>query len=355
MRVKELSLYHFKNYLQRDFQFDGEIICIVGKNGSGKTSILDAIYFLCFTKSYFVNSDSLCVTKNHKGMMLKAIFEKDSEHEVKCIIRENGKKELLFDTVPYTQLSKHIGLFSAVMITPDDTQLITESSDVRRKYLDVLISQLDSNYMKHLIAYNKILQQRNALLKTAHLIDYGLLDYYDEQLSFFSILIYETRKKIISIISKKTMGIYQFLSSEQQEEVQIEYSSPLHKNTLENLLKENREKDIITQRSNVGIHKDDLVFSLYNMPLKNVASQGQRKSFLFGLKFAQFEILKESALFSPALLLDDIFEKLDDFRGDKIVEYISKQNGQVFITDTHKDRLEKALNKVNKTPFYIEL
>ncbi|HMN32287.1 MAG: DNA replication and repair protein RecF [Chitinophagaceae bacterium] len=355
MKVQSLSLYHFKNYIQSEFKFDGNIVCIVGKNGSGKTTILDAIYFLCFTKSYFINNDSMCISANQKGMMLKAHFLKDSLHEVQCTIRENGKKEFSKDKILYTHLSKHIGEFSVVMVTPDDTQLITETSEIRRKYLDVLISQLDSNYMNSLISYNKILQQRNALLKNNQGVDYHLLDYYDEQLASFSVLIFEMRKKITLMIADKTMKIYHFLSPELEEEIQIQYSSPLMNGNLTQLLKASRQKDIITQRSNVGIHKDDLIFTLHGMPLKNVASQGQRKSFLYGLKFAQYEILLESNLFYPVLLLDDVFEKLDYLRGEKIIEYISKQTSQVFITDTHKERLENAFIKVNQRPFFIEL
>lgn len=355
MKIKRLSLYQFKNYYQKDFSFDADIICISGKNGSGKTSILDAIYFLCFTKSYFVNSDSLCVTNQQKGMMLKGIFEKDIPYEVQCILRENGKKEFLKDKIPYTQLSKHIGQFSAVFISPDDTKLITDGSEERRKYIDILISQIDSNYIQNLISYNKILQQRNALLKNGLSIDYSLLDYYDERLSHLALPIYELRKYYGELIQKKTNAIYQWLSQNPNEMIEIEYTTQLHENNLLELLKRNREKDIFSQRSNYGIHKDNLSFTLYQLPFKNVASQGQRKSFLFGLKFAQYEILKEKTNLVPLLLLDDVFEKLDEERSRQVIHYISQQGGQVFLTDTHKSRLNQALQEVSKSSIILEI
>lgn len=357
MRIQHLLLYQFKNYAEREFLFDKQIVCITGRNGSGKTSLLDAIYFLCFTKSYFVHSDSYCVMNERQGMRIRGIFEKEVLMEVQCILRENGKKEFTNDGVMYTQLSKHIGKLPVVIITPDDTQLITEGSEVRRKFIDILISQSDENYMRNLMAYNKILQQRNALLKKWHEMpaeDFGMLDIYDERLSGYSLPVFNARKIYAEKLKIKTNEIYHSIS-DGHEHIEIQYQSQLHQHDLAALLSLHRRKDIITQRTNYGIHKDDLDFKLNNMPLKVVASQGQRKSFLFGLKFAQYEILKQDTNTAPLLLLDDVFEKLDEKRGEKLIHYIGKQPAQVFITDTHRERLEKAFNITEKKVQWVGL
>lgn len=357
MRVQQLYLYQFKNYAEHEFQFHEQIVCITGKNGSGKTSLLDAIYFLCFTKSYFVHSDAFCVMHEKQGMRIKADFEKQNSYQIQCILRENGKKEFSNNGVQYTQFSKHIGKFPVVIITPDDTQLITEGSEVRRKFIDILISQLDENYMRNLMAYNKVLQQRNSLLKKWHELadkDYAVLDIYDDQLNEYARPIHIARKNYIEQLKIKTNEIYNFIS-EANENIEIEYQTQLHQIELIELLKQNRQKDILSQRSNYGIHKDDLYLTLNEMPLKIAASQGQRKSFLFGIKFAQFEILKANTDTTPLLLLDDIFEKLDEKRGEKLIQFISNQDTQVFITDTHKERLQDAFSGIEKKVQWIEL
>ncbi|MCC7030987.1 MAG: DNA replication and repair protein RecF [Chitinophagaceae bacterium] len=357
MRVRELFLYQFKNYAGNEFLFDQQIVCITGRNGSGKTNLLDAIYFLCFTKSYFVHSDAYCVMNEKAGMRIRALFETPQQQTVQCILRENGKKEFGLNGVLYTQLSKHIGHFPVVIITPDDTQLITEGSEVRRKFIDILISQLDEHYMRNLMKYNKILLQRNALLKrwpeSVHK-DFTVLDIYDQQLGELAAPIFMARKQYAEQLKFKTNQIYHTISDE-KEDIEIAYHSQLLQHSLSELLIQNRHKDIMSQRSNYGIHKDDLLFTLHNMPLKTVASQGQRKSFLFGLKFAQYEILKENLVLSPLLLLDDIFEKLDEKRGRKLIAYIARQSTQVFITDTHKERLHKAFEHEGLNIQWIDL
>lgn len=357
MRVKELFLYQFKNYAEKEFFFDQQIVCITGKNGSGKTNLLDAIYFLCFTKSYFVHSDAFCVMNKRQGMRIRALFETKEETAVQCILRENGKKEFANDGILYTQLSKHIGKYPVVIITPDDTQLITEGSEIRRKFIDILISQLDENYMRNLMKYNKILMQRNALLKKWHENqhkEYGVLDIYDQQLHEYAAPIIEARKIYVEQLKHKTNEIYHSISDE-KEDIGIEYYSQVLDTPLYDLLQQNRHKDVVSQRSNYGIHKDDLIFKLHGMALKTVASQGQRKSFLFGLKFAQFEILNENLTLSPLLLLDDIFEKLDEKRGSQLIAYIGHQQTQVFITDTHKERLMNAFDTDVRKVQWVEL
>lgn len=357
MHLNNISLYHFKNYEQRSFQFDKKIIGITGLNGSGKTSILDAIYFLCFTKSYFLHSDAMAVKKNTEGMRIVGHVSGNTDTELVYILRENGKKEFLCKGEIYTQYSKHIGKFPCVFIAPDDTELISEGSELRRKYLDVLISQTHPNYMSFLIIYNKVLSQRNALLKKWLEIsdaEKSLIEIYNEQLHDVGTKIFSIRKEVAVIIKQKINAIYQFISNE-REEIDIVYSSRLHEHSLLDLLKQNSHKDIVTQRTNYGIHKDDLLFTMNAMPFKQVASQGQRKSFLFGMKLAEFEWLKENKSVAPFLLLDDVFEKLDEERSAKLIEYICKQDAQLFITDTHSERMQLAFKQYQDEFQLIEL
>ena len=354
LSVRSLSLVHFKNYVSRQFTFPGRIVCISGSNGSGKTSLLDAIHFLCFTKSYFLHTDALHVTQGRQGFRLQAEFvSQEKPHSLVCILRENGKKEFRVDEEAYTQFSKHIGRFSCVMIAPDDTQLITEGSEERRKFLDAMISQTNAEYMQQLILYNRYLQQRNALLKSwskGDERDYSLLGIYNQQLSNLAHPIANTRQAFCAHYAEKVLTIYSQLS-EAKENIQLTYSTRLLDDSLAALLEQHIEKDIFSQRTNYGIHKDDLVFLLNGMPMKQSASQGQRKSFLFALKLAQYEMIEELNHQQPLLLLDDIFEKLDALRSQKLIEYVQKSKSQVFITDTHPERLQEAFAQSDGVTF----
>jgi DNA replication and repair protein RecF len=358
LSITELSLYHFKNYESKHFVFHKPIVAITGRNGCGKTSILDAIHFLSFTKSYFLHQDAMAVTKGTEGMRVNGKFAHSQQvYDVTYVLRENGKKEFSLDQELYTQLSKHIGKLPCIFISPDDTVLISEGSELRRKYLDVLISQTDQDYMQQLMRYNKVLQQRNSLLKQWNDIgnaEKELLKIYNEQMSFYAEKIFNIRKLATEEISTYVQRIYSMLSCG-EEAVSLTYLSTLLKDDLILTLQQNEFKDIASQRSNYGIHKDDLIFELDGMLLKQVASQGQRKSFLFGLKLAAFTWAVEKSGITPILLLDDIFEKLDQARSDKLIEYISMLNAQVFITDTHLDRLQHALSGLMEECQFINL
>jgi DNA replication and repair protein RecF len=344
MFLKNLSLLHFKNYKEKQLHFSKRIVCIYGQNGSGKTSILDAIHFLCFTKSYFLYLDSMCITEGEQGMRIQGDIQIDKPNRLICVVRENGKKEFYLNDEPYRKFSKHIGQFPCVFIAPDDTSIITEGSEIRRKFLDTMISQTNAWYLEQLIQYTKCLQQRNALLKqwmNSNEKDYSLLSIYSKKLDELGLSIYTARKEYCAEFTERVKAIYAFLSNE-VEEIGLSYHSQLDSDTLINLLDMNVDKDILTQRTNYGIHKDDLLFYLKKNPLKQVASQGQRKSFLFSLKLAQFELVKKMSGANPFLLLDDIFEKLDESRSAKLIEYLLKETCQIFITDTHEIRLRKA-------------
>ena len=353
--LKNISLFHFKNYEQQTFLFEKEVVCLIGKNGVGKTSTLDAIYYLCFTKSYFVSNDSHCIKNGTQGMFIKGQF--DDEREVKCIIRENGKKEFSCDEEVYSKLSSHIGKYSCVMIAPDDTQLITEGSELRRKFLDGMIAQIDPVYLQHISSYAKLLVQRNAYLKSCKgeiPVDLTLLKLYNEQLNHHAEPIVMKRKFFVEKLIEEATHIYQVLAND-IEEIKIEYDSKLLNDSLLNLLETNLFKDVVTARTNYGIHKDDLAFTMNGMPLKQVASQGQRKSFLFALKLAQYQLLHQYLAQKPILLLDDIFEKLDESRSEKLIQYVKGLHTQLFITDTQKHRVQKECRDFEQDIQFVEI
>ena len=353
--LKNISLFHFKNYEQQSFLFEKEVVCLIGKNGVGKTSILDAIYYLCFTKSYFVSNDLHCIKNGTQGMFIKGVF--DDEIEVKCIIRENGKKEFSCDEEVYSKLSSHIGKYSCVIIAPDDTQLITEGSELRRKFLDGIIAQIDPEYLQHISSYAKLLVQRNAYLKSCKgeiPTDLTLLNLYNAQLNNHAEPIVAKRNVFVQKLIEEATAIYQVIAND-IEEIKIEYDSKLLQQPLLNLLEINLFKDVITARTNYGIHKDDLVFTMNGMPLKQVASQGQRKSFLFALKLAQYHLINNHQAQKPILLLDDIFEKLDESRSEKLIQYVKGLNTQIFITDTQKHRVQKEFKEFEQDLQFIEI
>lgn len=338
--LRKLSLYQYKNYSKQDFEFDKRICCFYGANGVGKTNVLDAIYYLCFTKSYFSSFDHQVIQQGSQGMFTKGTFE---ETQIDCILRENGKKEISKNGILYEKKSEHIGQFPAVIISPDDTILINGHSDVRRRFLDILLSQQNAAYLQHLIKYNKYLAQRNALLKSAkkNTIDGDLHQHYKNKLSEHASFIYAERRKIIDSLRPKTQLFYANIA-QHEEPINLTYRSQLADTNMLSLLEASEEKDFYTQRTNVGIHKDDINFVINAFPFKQHGSQGQKKSFLFAVKLAEYTILKETLGKNPILLLDDIFEKLDENRSQFLINCILDLEAQLFVTDTHKERLEKA-------------
>ncbi|MEO6540568.1 MAG: DNA replication and repair protein RecF, partial [Ferruginibacter sp.] len=257
-----------------------------------------------------------------------------------------------------TKLSEHIGRFPAVMIAPDDIGLITGGSEERRRFMDTVLSQVDAEYLRQLMIYNKVLQQRNSLLKRfaeMQKTDWPLLEVLDEQLIAPGNFIYAQRKKFAAAIFPLVQKFYHLIA-DNDEEITLQYESRLNDSNFHELLNNFRQKDFMLQRSNAGIHKDDIGFQLNGHLFKTTASQGQRKSLLFALKLAEFELLKESKGFAPLLLLDDVFEKLDDNRMHQLLHWVcNENNGQVFITDTHRDRLEEAFKNLDTAYQVIEL
>lgn len=359
LSLQELHLTQFRNYNSGKFYFKNKITGIYGKNGSGKTNLLDAVYYLCFTRSYFSRTDVQSVEHGKEGMRLQGEFLlQKNNHKTVCILRENNKKEFWMDEEQYPKFSLHLGKFPAVMITPDDTALITDGSEERRKFIDTIICQIEPDYLNNLIAYNKILQQRNSLLKQIfeqQKTDEALLDILDTQLAENGQKIYEARKNFMIEFLPAIEKHYKKISNNNYD-ITVQYESQLHNGLLEKILIQNRQKDKYSQRTNGGIHKDDLSFNLKSQPFKQIASQGQRKSLLFALKLAEYDVIKAHKGFSPILLLDDVFEKLDAERMHNLLEYVCGiEDAQVFITDTHKERLHKHLEDVNAQYDLIEL
>lgn len=346
LSLNTISLLQFKNYSQHSFRFTEKVIGICGNNGVGKTNLLDSIYYLCFTKSYFVR-DALNVQQGKNGFRIEGdIILQDMQEKAVCILRENGKKEFSINDSPYEKFSQHIGRYPCVIIAPDDAVLITGESKERRTFLDSLLSQLDADYLQQLIVYKKILDQRNSLLKLfaeTGQKDLSLLDVLDDQLIKPGNFIFDKRKEFLVSFLPMVKHLYQEIAK-QSEDLTLFYESELLQSPSGELLKATRQKDIMAQRTTTGIHRDELEINMGKQLFKNIASQGQRKSLLFALKLAEMEVLKEEKKFAPLLLLDDVFEKLDEERISNLLKRVCVENeGQVFITDTNEERLSDHL------------
>ncbi|MFN5363580.1 MAG: DNA replication/repair protein RecF [Bacteroidota bacterium] len=346
--LREISLYQFRNYLQSAFSFQGRVTGITGLNGSGKTNLLDAIYFLCFSRSHIHRSDAANVAHGQQGFRLEGDFRlMQDEFRVTSILRENGKKELLVNGEPLKKLSSFMGRFPVVMIAPDDASLITGTSEERRKWLDTILSQLDPHYLQQLIAYQRTLTQRNHLLKQVQengSVDEALLQVINNQLIQYGIFLFRSRTDFLASFLPMVMRLYLQIAGSNDRLAAI-YESHLQQKDFSQLLAETRERDIVLARTTRGPHRDDLVFQMGQQPFKAEASQGQRKSLLFALKLAEWEVLENTKGFPPILLLDDLFEKLDGTRMHQLLQRVVVEGkGQVFITDTDADRLKAHLD-----------
>lgn len=356
MYLQRISIVNFKNIASQTFNFKEKINCFLGNNGVGKTNILDAIYYLSFTKSYF-NAIAIQNIKHGENffMIESEYLINDRKETIICSLKKGQKKVLKRNGKLYEKFSEHVGQIPLVIISPADRDLVIEGSETRRKFIDAVISQQNKTYLKNLIAYNKTLSQRNALLKyfaANRTFDAFNLEIYNEQLIDLGSKIYEVRKTFLEEFIPIFNAKYQIISDD-KEQVNLNYKSQVHEASIKDLLEKTLEKDKILQYTTTGIHKDDLSFEIGNYPIKKFGSQGQQKSFLIALKLAQFEFIKKQSGLMPILLLDDIFDKLDEQRVSRIVNLVNNDEfGQIFITDTHLERTENIINKSNK-PFEI--
>ncbi|MGK4569174.1 DNA replication/repair protein RecF [Flavobacterium sp. 3HN19-14] len=353
MYLKRISLFNYKNFSEINFDFDTKINCFVGKNGIGKTNVLDAIYHLSYGKSYFNPLAVQNIRHHEEFFVIDGEFEKDGRAEqVVCSLKKGQKKILKRNGKPYEKFSDHIGLIPLVIISPADRDLIVEGSETRRKFIDTVISQSDSAYLQQLIQYQKVLSQRNALLKyfaLNHVYETETLSIYNGQLNALAADIFEKRKHFldafIPIFNKHHKAI-----TGSEETVQLVYESHLHEKPLLQLLEENISKDRALHYTSVGIHRDDLSFEIDHHSIKKFGSQGQQKSFLIALKLAQFEFIKKHSGQKPILLFDDIFDKLDESRVGKIIKMVNNDDfGQLFISDTHPERTESIVKSTHQT------
>lgn len=353
MHLQKLSLLNYKNLADVQFEFDARINCFVGANGIGKTNVLDAIYHLAYGKSYFNPMSVQNIRHGEEYFVIEGDFEKDGRREaIVCSLKKGQKKVLKRNGKVYEKFSEHLGFIPLVIISPADRDLITEGSETRRRFVDSVISALDPVYLQHLIDYQKILQQRNALLKffaANRTHDTETLVIYNEQLSASAHPIYLARKKFLDDFIPIFNKFHQKITGS-AEEVQLQYESDLQHGELKSILEENTARDKVLQYTSSGVHKDDLLFEIDGHPIKKFGSQGQQKSYLIALKLAQFEFVKQHSQQKPILLFDDIFDKLDETRVSQIIDMVNHDEfGQLFISDTHPERTEEIVSQTHQS------
>jgi DNA replication and repair protein RecF len=353
MILKSLSLINYKNFTAEAFDFDAKINCFVGANGVGKTNVLDAIYHLSFGKSYFNPITSQNINHDADFFVIDGLYGKNEREEKVIVSAKKGQKKVIKRNGKiYERFADHIGFLPLVIISPADRDLITEGSDMRRKFMDGVIAQSDKSYLSNLMAYSKILSQRNALLKYFALnntFDAENLAIYNDQLTSYGTPIFEKRRDFLERFTPIFKERYASISGG-VENVDLNYSSALSQMPLEHLLTNAISKDRSLQYTSVGIHKDDLQFEIGGHPIKKFGSQGQQKSYLIALKLAQFDFIKAQSGVPPLLLLDDIFDKLDAQRVGHIVQLVNEDHfGQIFISDTHPERTEKVVKETRQS------
>ncbi len=361
MRLEKLSLYNFKNYRDAKLEFGGAVQCLLGRNGSGKTNLLDAIHYLSFTKSAINSSDQHAVYFGEDHFLIKGEFENSTgRHTVACSYQVGQRKVILEDDLESSRLSAHIGKYPVVLVAPGDIALVWEGSETRRRFFDSLLSQIDKTYLDQLIVYNKFVRQRNGLLRIfqeeGRGEDLDLLAVYDEQLVISGTYIHARRKTFMNEFVPAFLGHYRFLADEGSEDVNIEYRSQLDHVDFRSELRLKLQRDIATQRTSTGIHRDDFPFTIHGGELRQLGSQGQQKSFLIALKLTEFQMLERRMNTRPLLLLDDIFDKLDDFRIGKLLSLVSGGTfGQIILTDARPGRSEELVGRAGVEADIIEV
>ena len=348
MRLKKLSLINFKNLPQAEIELAEGINCFVGDNGAGKTNILDAIYYLSMSKSAFTMTDGQSVNHDGDFFVVEGAYRTDGGgvEQVVCSFSRRAGKVLKRNGKEYERIADHVGAFPVVIVSPQDTELITDAAEERRRYLNGFISQLDRAYLNSMMRYNAVLAERNRFLKSSS--DETMLQIYDMQLSEHGTRVYEARRAMVERMHPMVEEYYRTLADD-RERVDISYRSELSDMPMADVLLRSRERDIVNQFTTAGVHRDDMIFRIGGYPLRKYGSQGQQKSFLIALKLAQYRLLAESTGEKPILLLDDLFDKLDLNRVKKLLEIVGGDDfGQICITDCNKLRLETTLERADK-------
>lgn len=350
MILKNISILNYKNLSQVELQLSPKINCFVGDNGMGKTNLLDAVYYLSFCKSYTNPIDSQIINHDADVCMVQGKYQMEDSHneEIYCGLRRRQKKQFKRNKKEYDKLSDHIGLIPLVMISPADSEIIHGASEERRKFMDMVISQFDKQYMQSLIRFNKALQQRNAILKMEdHQIDFTLLQIWEDEMATEGKIIHEKRQAFVETFTPIFNEFYKKIS-QSGESVSFDYISQLKTNDYAEKLIETRRRDIAVGHTTTGVHRDDLEMLLDGYPIKKVGSQGQIKTYFVSMRLAQFHYLLNKSKKTPILLLDDVFDKLDAHRVEEIVKLVSGPNfGQIFISDTNRESFDQILERTN--------
>ena len=353
--LEKIVIADFRNIGLQEIEFSPNVNCISGNNGEGKTNLLDAIYYLSMTKSAFASSDKFCFRHGTEEFSLAGTYRMENTLSSRFALKmtSKGEKKVRRDDKPYSKVSEHIGVLPIVMVSPSDISLVSESGEERRRFMNAVLSQMDREYMSALQQYNRLLLQRNKMLKENN-VDRSLLEIIDMRMAAYAELVYKARKAFVEDLSPIVKEYYKAVSGD-SEDVDIEYDTELAKAGLDQILAASFEKDRVLRYTTSGPQRDDLVFTMNGHPIRRCGSQGQQKSFLVSLKFAQYEIMKRKYGFAPMLLLDDVFDKLDMGRISNLLQMVSSNDfGQIFITDSNKVRMAGIVDKLTQDRAYFE-
>ena len=353
--LEKIVISDFRNIILQELEFSPNVNCVSGNNGEGKTNLLDAIYYLSMTKSAFALSDKFNFRHGTEEFSLSGLYRMENGLSSRFSVKmtSKGEKNMKRDEKQYGKVSEHIGVLPVVMVSPSDISMVSESGEERRRFVNAVLSQMDREYMTSLQQYNRLLLQRNKMLKEQD-VDRGLLEVIDMRMSAFAEPVFQARKKFVEELTPIVQEYYKALSGD-SEQVSIEYDSELSKASLEQILAASYDKDRALKYTSAGIQRDDFLFKMNGHPIRRYGSQGQQKSFLVSLKFAQYELMKKNYGFAPVLLLDDVFDKLDMSRISNLLEMVASNDfGQIFITDSNKVRMAGIVDKLTQDRAYFD-
>ena len=353
--LEKIVISDYRNIQLQELEFSPNVNCISGNNGEGKTNLLDAIYYMSMTKSAFAASDKFNLRHGAEEFSLAGTYRMESGLSSRFALKmtSKGEKKVRRDDKPYQKISEHVGVLPVVMVSPADVSMVSESGEERRRFVNSVLSQMDREYMSAMQQYNRLLLQRNTILKESD-PDRSLLEVIDMRMSMLAEPIYQARRRFVEQLKPIVAEYYKSLSGG-TEQVDIEYESELSKAGLDQLLAASFERDRIMKHTTTGIHRDDFAFRMNGHPIRRFGSQGQQKSFLVSLKFAQYEIMKKNYGFAPILLLDDVFDKLDMGRISNLLQMVASNDfGQIFITDSNKVRMAGIVDRLTQDRAYFE-